>query len=115
MDYKNMNMFLRVLLGLGGVLTVLSGILFIGGGELFNSVFASEGINAGGALFSAFGVAGLVIGGLGCWGAFGDKKLPAGIFCAITLLFWPIGTLYAVVCITLMFVGNKGVADTVKS
>ncbi len=32
MDYKNMNMFLRVLLGLGGVLTVLSGILFIGGG-----------------------------------------------------------------------------------
>lgn len=48
------------------------------------------------------------------WGAFGDKKLPAGIFCAITLLFWPIGTVYAIVCISLMFVGGKHRAKTAE-
>ncbi|GAA0681257.1 hypothetical protein GCM10009104_02290 [Marinobacterium maritimum] len=107
-----MNVFLRILVGAGGVLVVLFGLFFLGGGQMLESLFASNGALVDASMFTYFAFGMIAIGALGCWGSFGNKKIPAGIFCGIMLLGWPIGTIYAVVCFVIMMFARQGNTET---
>ncbi|WP_068327702.1 hypothetical protein [Photobacterium jeanii] len=97
-----MNTPLRVLVGLVGIVSILIGLLFMGGGQLFDSIMAAEGIYLGQSLFTILALSFFVIGGLGTYGAFAANKLCCGIFLALLLFGWPIGTIYSAICFLIM-------------
>lgn len=106
-----MNMLVRVLVGFGGISSVLMGLFFLGGGQMFEGAFASEGVDIGFSIFSTIAIAALLVGALGCWGAFGDNKLAACIFCVLSLPGWYVGTIYGVICLGLIFMSKQQTAE----
>ena len=99
---------MKIIVGLdvlGGVISLLGGILITVLGGAFLSGMSKSGASAGalGVIAGAFGIA-LVIGGIitlvlawGLWNMKGWARIIASIFYAIGLLGFPVGTIVSII------------------